>query len=147
MSAPPPVSPSNALFVARLAGLVRRGGRVLDAAGGTAACAQALLAAGLQVTALDEVGPEDLFDGLLAVDALATVAPPDWPAYLAGFAVLLRPQAPAYLTVELGSGPPPGMRDWLEAVGFTITAEVDDERYRHLLLTRVLSLGSRSALG
>jgi hypothetical protein len=147
VSAPPPVSPSQALFVARLAGLVRRGGRVLDAAGGTAACVHALLAAGLQVTGLEEVGPEDLFDGLLAVDALAAVAPPDWPAYLAGFAVLLRPQAPAYLTVQLGTGPPPELPEWLEAVGFTVTEEVDDERYRHLLLTRVLSLGSGSALG
>jgi hypothetical protein len=147
VSAPPPVSPPHALFVARLAGLVRRGGRVLDAAGGTATYARALHAAGLEVTAPDEVGPEDLFDGLLAVDALATVAPPDWPAYLAGFAVLLRPQAPAYLTVELGSGPPPELPDWLEAVGFAVADEADDDRYRHLLLTRVLSLGSRSALG
>lgn len=148
MSAPPPDSPSRALFVARLAGLVRRGGRVLDVAGGTGTYAAALLAAGLHVTGLDEVGPEDLFDGLLAADALAGVAPRDWPPNLAGFAVLLRPQAPAYLTVELRSGPPPELRDWLEAVGFAIAEEAEDDRYRHLLLTRVpSSLGSRSALG
>ena len=40
------VSPSHAAFVARLAGLVRQGGAVLDAACGTGKYWPALLAAG-----------------------------------------------------------------------------------------------------
>jgi 2-polyprenyl-3-methyl-5-hydroxy-6-metoxy-1,4-benzoquinol methylase len=47
------ISPSHAAFVARLAGLVRQGGAVLDAACGTGTYWPALLAAGLQVTGVD----------------------------------------------------------------------------------------------
>ena len=48
------ISPSHAAFVARLAGLVRPGGTVLDAACGTGKYWPALLAAGLRVTGSDQ---------------------------------------------------------------------------------------------
>ncbi|HMD24804.1 MAG TPA: class I SAM-dependent methyltransferase, partial [Streptosporangiaceae bacterium] len=51
---PAAISPSHAAFVARLAGLVRQGGSVLDAACGTGKYWPALLAAGLQVTGVDQ---------------------------------------------------------------------------------------------
>jgi SAM-dependent methyltransferase len=126
------ISPSHAAFVARLAGLVRQGGSVLDAACGTGKYWPALLAAGLQVTGVDESAemlaqarrkyPQvpsrvlalqdlaelpDRFDGLLCVDALECVAPEDWPVVVAGLAAVLQDQAPAYVTVELPDGPLP----------------------------------------
>jgi len=180
------ISPSHAAFVARLAGLVRQGGAVLDAACGTGKYWPALLAAGLRVTGVDQsagmlaqahrkrpevparvLALQDLatlpgrFDGLLCVDALENVAPEDWPVVTAGFAVVLRERAPAYVTVELPGGPLPPPRDprqvpgeviegggyhyypsrhlvrgWLEAAGFAIAAEADADHYWHLLLTR-----------
>jgi SAM-dependent methyltransferase len=123
------ISPSHAAFVARLAGLVRQGGSVLDAACGTGKYWPALLAAGLQVTGVDAsaamlararrkypqvpsrvLALQDLaelpgrFDGLLCVDALDNVAPEDWPVVAAGLATVLKDQAPAYITVELPDG-------------------------------------------
>jgi SAM-dependent methyltransferase len=130
------VSPSHAAFVARLAGLVRQGGAVLDAACGTGKYWPALLAAGLQITGVDQSAgmlararrkyPEvpsrvlalqdlatlpDRFDGLLCVDALEYVAPEDWPVVTAGFARVLVGQAPAYVTVELPDEPLPPPTD------------------------------------
>jgi SAM-dependent methyltransferase len=130
------ISPSHAAFVARLAGLVRQGGAVLDAACGTGKYWPALLAAGLQVTGVDQSAgmlaqargkhPEvpsrvvalqdlaalpDRFDGLLCVDALECVAPEDWPEVAAGLARVLRPRASAYVTVELPAGPLPPPAD------------------------------------
>jgi len=115
--------------VARLAGLVRQGGSVLDAACGTGKYWPALLAAGLQVTGVDRSAemlaqarreyPQvpsrmlalqdlaelpDRFDGLLCVDALECVAPEDWPSVATGLAAVLASRAPAYVTVGL---PPP----------------------------------------
>ena len=112
--------------MARLAGLVRQGGAVLDAACGTGKYWPALLAAGLQVTGVDQSAgmlaqarrkyPQvpsrvlalqdlaelpDRFDGLLCVDALEYVAPEDWPVVAAGLAAVLTDRAPAYVTVEL----------------------------------------------
>jgi ubiquinone/menaquinone biosynthesis C-methylase UbiE len=154
------VFPSHAAFVARLAGLVRPGGAVLDAACGTGKYWPALLAAGLRVTGVDQSAgmlaqarrehPEvpsrvlalqdlaalpDRFDGLLCVDALENVVPEDWPAVAAGFARVLLPRAPAYLTV---ARPPPRplVRGWLADAGFTITEEADADSRWHLLLTR-----------
>lgn len=126
---PAAISPSHAAFVARLAGLVRQGGSVLDAACGTGKYWPALLAAGLQVTGVDQSAemlaearrtyPQvpsrvlalqdlaelpDRFDGLLCVDALENVAPEDWPVVTAGLAAVLNDQAPAYVTVELPDG-------------------------------------------
>jgi ubiquinone/menaquinone biosynthesis C-methylase UbiE len=156
------IFPSHAAFVARLAGLVRPGGAVLDAACGTGKYWPALLAAGLQVTGVDQSAgmlaqarrkhPEvpsrvlalrdlgtlpDRFDGLLCVDALENVAPEDWPVVTAGLARVLLPGAPAYVTVELPGGPPRDqVRHWLAAAGFTCTDEADVDSYWHLLLTR-----------
>ena len=180
------ISPSHAAFVARLAGLVRRGGAVLDAAAGTGKYWPALLAAGLRVTGVDQsagmlaqarrkhpevpsrvLALQDLatlpgrFDGLLCVDALEYVAPEDWPAVTTGFASVLRPGAPAYVTVELPGEPlpPPAdprqvpgeviegggyhyypprdqVRHWLEAAGFAVAGQADADHYWHLLLTR-----------
>jgi SAM-dependent methyltransferase len=130
------ISPSHAAFVARLAGLVRPGGAVLDAACGTGKYWPALLAAGLRVTGVDASAgmlaqarrkhPEvpslvlalqdlavlpDRFDGLLCVDALEYVPPEDWPAVAAGLAGVLLPGAPAYVTVELQTEPLPHPSD------------------------------------
>jgi SAM-dependent methyltransferase len=126
------ISPSHAAFVARLAGLVRQGGAVLDAACGTGKYWPALAAAGLQVTGVDQSAgmlaqarrkhPQvpsrvlalqdlaelpDRFDGLLCVDALENVTPEDWPVVAAGLGTVLKDQAPAYVTVELPDGPLP----------------------------------------
>jgi SAM-dependent methyltransferase len=126
------ISPSHAAFVARLAGLVRQGGAVLDAACGTGKYWPALLAAGLQVTGVDQSAgmlaqarrkhPQvpsrvltlqdlaelpDRFDGLLCVDALECVPPEDWPVVAAGLGAVLKDEAPAYVTVELPDGPLP----------------------------------------
>jgi hypothetical protein len=102
------------------------------------------------------------FDALLCVDALEYVAPEDWPAVVAGFARLLPPGAPAYVTVERpgeplppasdprqlpgevvneGGGyhyypPRPAVRRWLAEAGFSIAGQADAECYWHLLLTR-----------
>lgn len=130
------ISPSHAAFVARLAGLVRQGGAVLDAACGTGKYWPALLAAGLRITGVDQSAgmlaqarrkhPEvptrvlalqdlatlpDRFDGLLCVDALEYVAPEEWPVVTAGFARVLVDQAPAYVTVELPDEPLPPPTD------------------------------------
>jgi len=130
------ISPSHAAFVARLAGLVRQGGAVLDAACGTGKYWPALLAAGLRVTGVDQSAgmlaqarrkyPQvpsrllalqdlatlaDRFDGLLCADALENVAPEDGPAVTVGFARVLRERAPAYVTVELPDGPLPPPSD------------------------------------
>jgi SAM-dependent methyltransferase len=130
------ISPSHAAFVARLAGLVRPGGAVLDAACGTGKYWPALLAAGLSVTGVDQsagmlaqargkhpdvpsrvlplqdlASLEDSFDGLICVDAMECVAPEDWPVVLAGFSAVLLPDAPAYVTVELPDGPLPPPTD------------------------------------
>jgi SAM-dependent methyltransferase len=130
------ISPSHAAFVARLAGLVRQGGAVLDAACGTGKYWPALLAAGLRVTGVDQsagmlaqahrkhpdvparvlalqdlVTLPDQYDGLLCVDALENVAPEDWPAVTAGLHKVLLPNTPAYLTVELRDEPLPPPAD------------------------------------
>jgi SAM-dependent methyltransferase len=157
------ISPSHAAFVARLAGLVRQGGSVLDAACGTGTYWPALLAAGLQVTGVDQSAemlaqarrtypqvpsrvlalPDlaelpDRFDGLLCVDALENVAPEDWRVVTAGLAAVLKDQAPAYVTVKLPDGPPlrDEMHRWLAAAGFAVTDEADADHCWHLLLAR-----------
>ena len=133
------ISPSHAAFVARLTGLIRPGGEVLDAACGTGKYWPALLAAGLRVTGMDQsagmlaqarrkhpyvparvlalqdlAGADDLagrFDGLLCVDALENVAPEDWPGTVAGLAAVMKPRTPAYITVEVPDGPLPPPAD------------------------------------
>jgi SAM-dependent methyltransferase len=130
------ISPSHAAFAARLAGLVRPGGAVLDAACGTGKYWPALLAAGLSVTGVDQsagmlaqarrkhpdvlsqvlplqdlASLEDRFDGLICVDAMECVAQEDWSVVLAGFFAVLLPDAPAYVTVELPDRPLPPPTD------------------------------------
>jgi cyclopropane fatty-acyl-phospholipid synthase-like methyltransferase len=113
----------HADFIARLAGLVREGGEVLDAACGTGKYWPALLAVGVRVTGIDQSagmlarasrkhpdvgirvlalqGLQDAadwhgrFDGLICVDALECVAPEHWPGVAAGLAATLRTGAPA----------------------------------------------------
>ena len=41
------------------------------------------------------------FDGLTCLDAMENVGPEHWPAAVAGFAHVLKPLAPAYITVEV----------------------------------------------
>ena len=187
------ISPSHSAFVARLTARIRPGADVLDAACGTGKYWPALLAAGLRVTGTDQSAgmlaqarnkhpevparvlalqdlteAEDLrgrFDGLLCVDALENVTPEDWPAVTAGLAAALRPQAPAYVTVEVHDGPLPSpadprqvpgedfeggelggyhyypgrdqARDWLTAAGFRVEEEQEADYYQHFLLVRL----------
>lgn len=184
------VSPSHASFVARLITLVRPGGEVLDTACGTGKYWPMLLAAGLRVTGVDQsegmlaqarrkhpevsssvLALQDLaaaldlrgrFDGLLCVDALENVAPEDWPGVVSGLAAVLKPQAPAYVTVEMRERPlpPPAdprqvpgedfeggelggyhyyppreqVRRWLAVAGFSVAGEREADCYWHFLL-------------
>lgn len=184
------VSPSHAAFVALLISLVRPSGEVLDAACGTGKYWPMLLAAGLRVTGIDQsegmlaqarrkhpavrsrvlalqdlAGTTELrgrFDGLLCVDALEYVAPEDWPGVASGLATVLKPQAPAYVTVEVHDAPLPPpvdlrqvpgedfeggerggyhyypqreqVRNWLASAGFSVTDERAADNYWHFLL-------------
>jgi SAM-dependent methyltransferase len=185
------ISPSHAAFVARLTTLVRPEREVLDAACGTGKYWPTLLAAGLRVTGTDQsagmlaqarrkhpavpvrllalqdlAAAQDLrdrFDGLLCADAMEYIAPEDWPGVAAGLAAALKPQAPAYITVEVTDAPLPPLadprqvpgehyegehsgyhyypspgqaRDWLTAAGFDIRGEQDADYYQHFLLQR-----------
>ena len=161
------VSPSHAAFVARLAGLVRQGGAVLDAACGTGKYWPALLAAGLRITGVDQsagmlaqarrkhpevpsrlLALQDLatlperFDGLLCADALEYVAPEDWPVVTAGFARVLRERAPAYVTVELPDGPLPPPADPRQVPGeVTEGGGYHDYPPRHLVRGWLAAVG------
>ncbi|MGH3149537.1 MAG: class I SAM-dependent methyltransferase [Streptosporangiaceae bacterium] len=183
------ISPSHAAYVARLTTMVKPGGEVLDAACGTGKYWPALLAAGLRVTGADQsagmlaqarhkhpevsarvLALQDLaaaadlrgrFDGLLCVDAMEYIAPEDWPGVAAGLAAALKPQAPAYVTVEVPDGPLPApadprqvpgehyegvgyhyypardqARDWLADAGFRVQDEQQGDYYWHFLLQR-----------
>ena len=120
---------SHATWLARLAGIVPQGGRVLDAACGTGRAWPPLLHAGLDVTGIDQSSGilkiaavkhpsvsvrrlplQELvtvsewsahFDGLTCLDAMENVGPEHWPAVVAGFGHVLKPLAPAYITVEV----------------------------------------------
>jgi hypothetical protein len=138
--------------VARLAGLVRQGGAVLDVSRATGTYRPALAAAGLTVTGVplqDLATLPDRFDGLLCVDALADVTPENWPAVAAGLAAVLNDRAPAYLSDRAGDRDDPPrddpprddpprdqLRRWLAAAGFAVTDEADADRHWHLLLAR-----------
>lgn len=112
-------------LIARLA----PGSVVLDAACGTGKYWEMLLSAGLGIVGVDQssrmlelasrkhpevpvshgslqdlVARADLgsaMDALLCIDAMENVGPEDWPGVVKGFAAVLRPGAPAYVTVEL----------------------------------------------
>jgi cyclopropane fatty-acyl-phospholipid synthase-like methyltransferase len=113
------------------------------------------------------------FDAVLCVDAMENVGPEDWPPVLAGLGAVLRPDSPAYVTVELPDGPLPTesaepmlvrgetldddayhfypereqVLGWLEAAGFTMTQESFGDGYWHLLVRRVSSTGRRARSG
>jgi hypothetical protein len=180
---------TNADFIARLAGLVRAGGEVLDAACGTGKYLPALLAAGVRVTGIDQSAGmlaracrkhPDVAVRVLALQDLQDAA--DWRGRFrrpdlhgrAGvrrsralarrrrwLAATLRASAPAYVTVQLRQGPlpPPAdprqvpgeviedgsyhyyptrpqVREWLNAAGFAVTGQADNDDYWHLLMTR-----------
>ena len=109
----------------------------------------------------DAAGWRGRFAGLICVDALECVAPEHWPGVAAGLAATLRTGAPACVTVELRQGPllapadprqvpgeviedgsyhdhptRPQVREWLNAAGFAVTEQADNDDYRHLLMTR-----------
>jgi len=169
-----------------------RGSTVLDAACGTGKYWEMLQAAGIDVVGSDQskvmlevatrkhpavvvshsalqdlASRPDLagaMDGLLCVDAMENVGPEDWPQVLDGFAAVLRPGAPAYVTVELpddqvvmdaaaASAPlvpgevledggyhfypsPDLARRWLVEHGFRVWSEVEGDGYHHFLLDR-----------
>jgi len=120
----------------------------------------------VRVLALQDLaGTADLlgrFDGPLCIDALECVAPEHWPGMAAGLAGAMRAGAPAYVTVELRSGPLPAASDprqmpgeviegggyhyypsrpqvrrWLDQAGFAVADQSEDCDYWHLLLTRI----------
>jgi SAM-dependent methyltransferase len=120
---------SHAAWLSRLADMVVDGGRVLDGACGTGRAWPPLLDAGLEVTGVDQSSrmlevatakhpsvrvrrfslqqlasvPEwsAHFDGLTCVDAMENIGPEHWPGVLAGFGAVVKPLAPAYITVEI----------------------------------------------
>ncbi len=123
------INASHAAFVGKLIDLTPARALLLDAACGTGKYWPQLLASGRRVIGIDrsagmlararakfpdvktrQLALEDLnstadlagrFDGLLCVDAMENVPPEIWPLALAGFARVVKPQAPVYLTVEL----------------------------------------------
>ena len=109
----------------------------------------------------DERDLRERFDGLLCVDALENVGPEDWPVVLVGFRAVLRPGAPAYVTVEIPDGEESEPTDeplvagellagggcyyyptddavdgWLAAAGFEPLVDGTGDGYRHLLVRR-----------
>jgi hypothetical protein len=102
------------------------------------------------------MGTTDLlgrYDGLLCVEVLECVAPERWPGVAAGLAGAMRAGAPAYVTVELRSGPLPAASDprqmpgeviegggyhyypsrpqvrrWLDQAGFAVAGQTEDGR-------------------
>jgi cyclopropane fatty-acyl-phospholipid synthase-like methyltransferase len=123
------VSPSHQAFVRRLTELTPDNALLLDAACGTGKYWPQLIAANRRMVGVDrsagmlaqakakfpavETRQLDLvelnsvtewaarFDGLLCVDAMENVTPEDWPVALAGFARVVKPRSPIYLTVEI----------------------------------------------
>lgn len=174
------VTPTHRACVDRLLASTPDGGLVVDAACGTGRYWSQLLAGGRRVLGLDQSAgmlghartqhPEvptrvlalqelsaaaelaKVADGLICVDALEHVGPEDWPRVLGGFAAVLRPGAPAYLTVGLSGAPLPApvdprqvpgelyaaggyhfypdpdrVRGWLAGAGFVTVAQSDGE--------------------
>ncbi|HZB48390.1 MAG TPA: class I SAM-dependent methyltransferase [Mycobacteriales bacterium] len=181
------IDPTHRACVDRLVASTPDGGLVVDAACGTGKYWPQLLAAGRRVLGLDQSAgmlaralakhpdvptrvlalqdlaraPElaGIADGLICVDALENVGPEDWPRVLGGLAAVLRPGAPAYLTVELPEEPLPApvdprqvagelfagggyhyypdrdrVRGWLAGAGFGTVAQADGDGYWHLLV-------------
>ncbi len=185
------INQTHRACVEALLGRVRRGGGVLDAGCGTGKYWPMLLDAGVRVvgvdhsaamlqvarakhpdvpvtrSALQDLASLDLagaMDGLICIDAMENVGPEDWPGVVEGLAAVLRPAAPAYVTIELPDDdispdleaetaplvagevledggyhfyPPIGTaRAWLTEHGFAIWSETEGDGYHHFLLTR-----------
>ena len=179
-------------FVQALAERLEPGATVLDAACGTGKYWEILLSAGLEVVGIDHLDGmlqvasrkhpdvpvsrgslQDLhlrtdlgsaMDGLLCVDALENVGPEDWPIVVHGLAAVLRPGAPAYVTVELAGDEivmdddaetaplvagevlesggyhfypsPDQARAWLTRDHLEVSVEAEGDGYHHFLLRR-----------
>jgi SAM-dependent methyltransferase len=181
------VFPTHRAYVDRLLASTPDGGLVVDVACGTGKYWPQLLRARRRVLGIDQSAgmlaraqakhPEvatrvlalqeltqatdlaGVADGLLCVDALENVGPEDWPVVLAGIRAVLRPGAPAYLTVELPEGPLPEPTDprqlpgelfagggyhyypqrdrvlgWLAGAGLALVDQAEADGYRHLLV-------------
>ena len=111
-------------WVARALGLIRPGGKVLDAPCGTGKYFPLVAAAGHQLVGADQsagmlaqarargtasrlehVALQDLpyvaeFDAVLTIDAMENIPPEDWPLVLANLHRAVRPGGVVYLTVE-----------------------------------------------
>jgi SAM-dependent methyltransferase len=176
---------------ALIAGLAP-GSVVLDAACGTGKYWEMLLSAGLEVVGMDQsrrmlevatrkhpdvvvshgslqdlvshADPGRAMDALLCIDAMENVGPEDWPGVVQAFATVLRPGAPAYVTVELPEDdivldedavmaplvpgevleggayhfyPAPDVaREWLTERHFDVWDELEGDGYLHFLLRR-----------
>jgi hypothetical protein len=90
----------------------------------------------------DQPDLEGIADAVLCVDAVENVGPEDWPVVVRGLMKLLRPGAPAYLTVELPDQPLPEPLDPCavcgELVGEGYHYHPDPERVRQWLKRRRL---------
>ena len=183
------ISATHRRFVDTLLSGVPEQGLVLDMACGTGKYWAGVLAAGRRVAGIDQssgmiaqarrkhpgiptwvLGLQDVdgfeelsgvADGVLLVDALENVGPEDWPGVLAGVVWVLRPEALAYLTVELAEGLLPAPSDprqvdgedydgvgyhyypraeqvlaWVNAAGLELVDQVEGDGYWHLLVRR-----------
>jgi 2-polyprenyl-3-methyl-5-hydroxy-6-metoxy-1,4-benzoquinol methylase len=183
------INQTHRACVEALLGRVRRGGVVLDAACGTGKYWTMLLGAGVDVVGMDQstamlqvarakhpsvpvthAALQDLasldlvgaMDGVVCIDAMENVGPEDWPGVVAGLAAVLRPTAPAYVTIELPDDdivldveadaaplvagevledggyhfypPVDTARAWLTDHGFTLWSETEGDGYHHFLL-------------
>jgi SAM-dependent methyltransferase len=181
------IMPTHRAFVGRVLEMAAPGGLVVDVACGTGKYWPLVLASGRRVLGVDQsagmlevagrkhpevptrvVGMQELAaqtdlagaaDAVLCVDAMENVGPEDWPPVLGGLHRLLRPGAPAYLTVELPEEALPDpvdprqmpgelvgagyhyypsrqqVRGWLADAGFAVADEGDGDYYWHLILT------------
>lgn len=180
------ISPAHRVFMQRLLALTASDALVVDVACGTGKYWEMVLATGRRVLGVDQsegmlavarrkhpqvdtrvldmqhladqLDLDGIADAVLCVDALENVGPEDWPVVVRGLTKLLRPGAPAYLTVELPDRPlpepldpravsgelvgegyhyypdPERVRQWLHDAGFEILDEAEDTYYLHLLL-------------
>ncbi|HEU0129304.1 MAG TPA: class I SAM-dependent methyltransferase [Pseudonocardiaceae bacterium] len=180
------ISPTHRAFLQRLLALTAPDALVVDVGCGTGKYWQMVLATGRRVLGMDQsqgmlavarrkypqvhtrviamqhlADQPDLHgiaDAVVCVDAVENVGPEDWPVVVSGLMTLLRPAAPAYLTVELPDQPlpqpldpravcgelvgegyhyypgPEQVRQWLNDTGFEILDQAEGDYYLHLLL-------------
>jgi SAM-dependent methyltransferase len=119
-----PVTAAHLTFVERLISTVPEGGRLLDAACGTAPYAGIALDAGIKYVGIDqsngmldrarvkwpaasfermglqELAPSEPSHAVMCIDAMEHVPPEQWPDVLARFRKALKPGGYLYITVE-----------------------------------------------